>query len=47
MDRPSAPIPTPDGDAAADPPGFDRTALLAQLAVEIPAFFAKAFAAEE
>ena len=47
MDRPSAPTPTPDGDAAADPPGFDRTALLAQLAVEMPAFFAKAFAAEE
>jgi predicted dienelactone hydrolase len=47
MDRPSAPVPTPDGDAAADPPGFDRTALLAQLAAEIPAFFAKAFAAEE
>jgi predicted dienelactone hydrolase len=46
MDRPSAPIPTPDGDAAADPPGFDRAALLAQLAVDIPAFFDKEFAAE-
>jgi predicted dienelactone hydrolase len=47
MDRPSTPVPTPDGDAAADPPGFDRAALLAQLAVDIPAFFDKAFAAEE
>jgi predicted dienelactone hydrolase len=47
MDRPRAPIPTPDGDAAADPPGFDRAALLAQLAVDIPAFFDNAFAAEE
>jgi predicted dienelactone hydrolase len=47
MDRPSTPVPTPDGDAAADPPGFDRAALLAQLAVDIPAFFDKAFATEE
>jgi predicted dienelactone hydrolase len=44
MDRPGAPIPTPDGDAAADPPGFDRAALLARLAVELPAFFDKALA---
>lgn len=42
MDKASAPIPTPDGDASADPPGFDRAALLARLAVEIPAFFDKA-----
>jgi hypothetical protein len=42
MDRPGMPIPTPDGDVAADPPGFDRAALLARLAVELPAFFDKA-----
>ena len=42
MDRPATPIPTADGDAAADPPGFDRAALLARLAVELPAFFDKA-----
>lgn len=44
MDRPATPIPTADGDAAADPPGFDRAALLARLAVELPAFFDKALA---
>ncbi|MGE0424815.1 MAG: alpha/beta hydrolase family protein [Reyranellaceae bacterium] len=44
MDRPGMPIPTPDGDAAADPPGFDRAALLARLALELPAFFDKALA---
>lgn len=43
MDRPSFPIPSPDGDASADPPGFDRAAFLARLAEEIPAFFDKAF----
>jgi predicted dienelactone hydrolase len=42
MDRPATPIQTADGDAAADPPGFDRAALLARLAVELPAFFDKA-----
>ena len=42
MDRPGTPIATADGDAAADPPGFDRAALLARLAVELPAFFDKA-----
>lgn len=42
MDRPAMPIATADGDAAADPPGFDRAALLARLAVELPAFFDKA-----
>jgi predicted dienelactone hydrolase len=47
MDRPSTPVATPDGDAGADPPGFDRAALLSQLAVDIPTFFDKAFAAEE
>lgn len=44
MDPPSAPIPTPDGDAASDPPGFDRRAFLTRLQTELPAFFDKAFA---
>jgi predicted dienelactone hydrolase len=42
MDAPSMAIPTEDGDVAADPPGFDRPAFLAQLGREIPAFFDKA-----
>ncbi|MGY3692859.1 putative dienelactone hydrolase [Bradyrhizobium sp. USDA 3240] len=46
MDRPGTPIQTLDGDAAADPPGFDREALLAQLRKDLPAFFDKAFAQE-
>ena len=41
MDTPSMPLPSPDGDVAANPPGFDRTAFLNQLAVEITAFFDK------
>ena len=41
MDSPSMPIPNPDGDVAANPPGFDREAFLKQLAVEITAFFDK------
>ena len=41
MDSPSMPIPSPDGDVAANPPGFDREAFLKQLAVEITAFFDK------
>lgn len=45
MDRPSVPTPTLDGDAAADPPGFDRAAFLAQLRSEILVFFDNAFAA--
>ncbi|MEA2885539.1 MAG: hypothetical protein QOH32_4855 [Bradyrhizobium sp.] len=45
MDRPSVPTPTLDGDAAADPPGFDRTAVLAQLRSELVVFFDNAFAA--
>ncbi len=44
MDLPTMPIPTPDGDIGADPPGFDRPAFLKQLAAELPAFFDKAFA---
>ena len=39
MDKPGMPIPTDDGDIAADPPGFDRPALLGRLALELPAFF--------
>ena len=42
MDSPSMPIPSPDGDIGANPPGFDRAALLKQLAIDIPAFFDKA-----
>jgi predicted dienelactone hydrolase len=43
MDSPSISIPSPDGDVAANPPGFDRDAFLKQLADEITAFFDKAF----
>lgn len=39
MDAPGMPIPSPDGDIGANPPGFDRAALQNQLAVDIPAFF--------
>jgi predicted dienelactone hydrolase len=42
MDTPSSSIPSPDGDVRANPPGFDRSGLLKQLAAEIPAFFDKA-----
>ncbi|WP_342359162.1 alpha/beta fold hydrolase [Terrarubrum flagellatum] len=42
MNPASAPIPTLDGDISADPPGFDRTEFLKQLAEEIPAFFDRA-----
>ena len=41
MDTPSMSLPSPDGDVAANPPGFDRDAFLKQLAVEIVAFFDK------
>ena len=41
MNAPSMPIPSHDGDVAANPSGFDRTAFLNQLAVEITAFFDK------
>jgi predicted dienelactone hydrolase len=46
MDPPRAPIPTADGDAAADPPGFDRVAFLAQLRGEVSVFFDKALGAQ-
>lgn len=39
MDTPSMPIASPDGDLAADPPGFDRPGFLKRLAVDIAAFF--------
>jgi len=41
MDTPSMSIPSPDGDLAANPPGFDRDAFLKQLGAEIAAFFDK------
>ncbi len=41
MDTPSMSLPSPDGDVAANPPGFDREAFLKQLAIEITAFFDK------
>ena len=41
MDTPSMSLPSPDGDIAANPPGFDRGAFLDQLGVEISAFFDK------
>ena len=43
MDTPRMSLPSPDGDVAANPPGFDRDAFLKQLAVEITAFFDKTF----
>ncbi len=43
MDTPSMSIPSGDGDIRADPPGFDRSAFLQRLAVDVPAFFDKAF----
>jgi len=41
MDSPSMPIPSPDGDVAANPPGFDRAAFLKQLGEDITTFFDK------
>ena len=43
MDTPSMTIPSPDGDVAANPPGFDRAAFQTQLGLEITAFFDKTF----
>ena len=39
MDTPTMPITTPDGDIAADPPGFDRKTFLATLGRDLAAFF--------
>ena len=41
MDTPRMSLPSPDGDVAANPPGFDRHAFLKQFAEEITAFFDK------
>lgn len=46
MDTPSMPIPTPDGDIAADPPGFDRAAFLARLGPALADYFDASLAAE-
>jgi len=43
MDSPSMPIASPDGDIAANPPGFDRSAFQKRLAIDITAFFDKSF----
>ncbi len=43
MDTPSMPLPTPDGDIAADPPGFDRPAFLAALGRRLAVFFDQAW----
>jgi predicted dienelactone hydrolase len=43
MNTPGMPIASPDGDVAANPPGFDREAFLTQLAGEVTAFFDKGF----
>lgn len=42
MDKAGVPIQTLDGDANADPPGFDRAAFLSRLRGELVAFFDKA-----
>ena len=42
LDTPTLPIPSPDGDIGADPPGFDRAAFLAKLGGELVAFFDEA-----
>ncbi len=47
MDIPGMPIPTPDGDIRADPPGFDRPAFLRQLSNEISAYFEKTLSGPE
>ncbi len=39
MDAPTTPIPSPDGDLAADPPGFDRSRFLDQLGRELGGYF--------
>ena len=46
MDSPSMAISSPDGDVAANPPGFDREAFMKSLAVEILAFFDKTLGQE-
>lgn len=46
MDPASIPIASEDGDISANPPGFDRKALLGQLQRELPAFFDKALSCQ-
>ena len=43
MDTPSMPLPSPDGDVGANPPGFDRAAFLDQLGRSLTAFFDQAW----
>jgi predicted dienelactone hydrolase len=43
LDTPGMPLPSPDGDLGADPPGFDRAAFLLQLGGDLCAFFDQAF----
>jgi predicted dienelactone hydrolase len=43
MDTPGMPLPSPDGDVGADPPGFDRAAFLQQLGRTLTAFFDQAW----
>jgi hypothetical protein len=43
IDSPSTPIPSEDGDLAANPPGFDRKAFLDGLSRDLAAFFDKRF----
>jgi predicted dienelactone hydrolase len=44
MSKVGIPIPTLDGETDADPPGFDRAALLKQLDTDVPAFFDRTLA---
>ena len=39
MDAPTTPIPSPDGDLAANPPGFDRSRFLEQLGSDLSDYF--------
>lgn len=39
MDTPRMPLPSPDGDVGANPPGFDREAFLSDLGQQLGAFF--------
>ena len=43
MDTPSMPLPSPDGDIGANPPGFDRAAFLTQLGQRLVTFFDSAW----
>jgi predicted dienelactone hydrolase len=43
MDTPGMPLPSPDGDVGADPPGFNRAAFLQQLGRELVVFFDQAW----